>query len=82
MSYRKLIAGISLGSFAILGGLAAAPADEAENGCRGINEARDTEAYETPAGEVLDAVADLISDDDCESHGKASDAGGDDGNRP
>jgi hypothetical protein len=82
MSYRKLVAGISLGSFAILGGLAAAPADEAENGCRGINEARDTEAYDTPAGEVLDAVAELISDDGCSDDEKASDAGGDNGKRP
>jgi hypothetical protein len=82
MAYRKLIAGISLGSFAVLGGLAAAPADEAENGCRGINQARDTEAYDTPAGAVLNTVAELISDDGCAEDDKASDAGGDNGKRP
>jgi hypothetical protein len=83
MSYRKLVAAVSLGAFAVVGGVAAAPADEAKNGCRGINQARDTEASETPAGEALDRVAQLIDPEGgCQDEEKASDRGGDNGNRP
>jgi hypothetical protein len=72
MKYRKLVAGLSLGAVAALGGIAAAPADEAENGCRGINEAQDRVGDDSPAQEALAFVEELISDDGCEEHGNAS----------
>jgi hypothetical protein len=81
MKYRKLVAGLSLGAVAALGGLAAAPADEAENGCRGINEARDRVGEDSPAAPILDEVAELIGDG-CEEPGKASDDKGDNGRQP
>jgi hypothetical protein len=82
MKYGKLVAGLSLGAVAALGGLAAAPADEAENGCAGINEAQDRVGEDSPAYEVLEFVEELISDDGCDEHGNASDNKGDNGKRP
>jgi hypothetical protein len=88
MRHRKLLAALSVGALTVVGGFAAAPEnagppedkdtpEQAENGCQGINEARERIGDDNPASDVLDAVADLLSDDDCEGHDRASDRGGD-----
>jgi hypothetical protein len=93
MRHRKLLAALSVGALTVVGGFAATGPDnagppedrdtpeQAENGCQGINEARERLGEDNPAADVLDAVADLLSDDDCEGHDRASDRGenGDEG---
>jgi len=79
MQMRKLMSALAVGTLAMAGGLAFGPAEmpeQAENGCRGINEARGQDGGNGQAGdvagEVLNEVADLLSGNDCEDHENAS----------
>jgi hypothetical protein len=81
MHHRKLLAGLAVGSLAALGGFGfggppedAGPPDgmpdEAQNGCNGIERAQETPAGDGPAGDVLDAVEDLLTNGEgCGSNG-------------
>lgn len=87
MRHRKLLAGIAVGSLAVLGGFGAGPGEsdadtpeEAENGCSGIEEAQERLEEDNPAAETLDEVEDLLTgeEDECDD-GRASERGGDNG---
>lgn len=81
MAHRRLIAALGVGALTVVGGLAATGPDDAggppdhaesEQGCQGINEARDRVGDDSPASDVLDQVAELIGDG-CEDEDPASD---------
>jgi hypothetical protein len=85
MRHRKLLSTLAVGALAFgtfgfgPGNSEADTPEEAENGCPGINEARDHVGDDNPASDVLDEVARLLSDDECEEHGSASGEGGGNG---
>jgi hypothetical protein len=76
MRHRKLLAALSVGALTVVGGMAAGPGNsdgknpdhsESENGCQGINQAR--ERVPDAASDTIEDVADLISQDQCGSNG-------------
>ena len=94
MRHRKLLAAVSVGSLAALGGFGfappedAGPPDHAESGnaCEGLEEAQDRVGEENPAYDVLEEVRAMLDANDCEEsasekHGGNADRapnGGDD----
>jgi hypothetical protein len=84
MHPRKIVALVSLGAMAALGGIAAAPPEDnpgSENGCRGINEAQDRVGEDSPASPVLEEVAAMIGNG-CEDEPPASEQKGENGRQP
>jgi hypothetical protein len=89
MKIRNLVSALAIGSLAFFGiaaGPGNAPGDlpeQAEEGCKGLNEAtgRDGgngQAGESEAKEILEEVKDLLADDKCEGDNRGS-ASGDNG---
>jgi hypothetical protein len=78
MRHRKLLAAMSVGALTVVGGMAAGPGNgqgegppsdsESQNGCNGINQARE-HVEDTPAADTIEDVADLISDNNCGANG-------------
>ena len=92
MRHRKLLAGIAVGSLAALGGFGFAHGpgnsnadtpDEAENGCSGIEEAQERVGEDSPAGDILEEVEELLAGEDGCDDGPASERrDGNSENRP
>jgi hypothetical protein len=90
MRHRKLLATMSVGALAVVGGFAAGPPEDAgppdhaqsDNACEGLEEAQDRVGEDNPAYEVLEDVRAMLDANDCEESASEKKGGNGEDRRP